>query len=89
MPQTSLKPEGWTCHAFPDKDNGWHFLTVIAVQLSVMFPARAYTRPLLSSTQAVSDTQNHPTHPKHPLTPPEHGLHNPYALPLSHKKRSS
>jgi hypothetical protein len=31
----------------------------------------------------------HPTHLKHPLTPPEHGLHNPYVHPLSHTKRSS
>jgi len=40
MSQTSLKPDGWECHAFPDKDNGWHFLTVIAIQLSVMFPVK-------------------------------------------------
>jgi hypothetical protein len=26
---------------------------------------------------------------KHPPAPPYHGLHNPYAHPLSHKKRSS
>ena len=35
--------------------------------------AGAYTRPLLSSTSAVSDTTihpKHPKHPKHPLTPP-------------------
>jgi len=32
--------------------------------------AGAYTRPLLSSTLAVSGTQKHPTHPKHPITPP-------------------
>ena len=38
--------------------------------------AGAYTRPLLSST-------------KHPLAHPYHGPHNPYAHPLSHKKRSS
>jgi len=36
-----------------------------------------------------SDTSKHPTHPKHPLTPPENGLHNPYAHPLSHKIRLS
>jgi hypothetical protein len=50
--------------------------------------AGAYTRPLFCSTLAVSDTQQYPTHPEHPLPPPSHGLHNPYALPLSHKKRS-
>jgi hypothetical protein len=33
--------------------------------------------------------QNYPTHPTHPLTPPGHGLHSPYAQPLSHRKRSS
>jgi hypothetical protein len=27
--------------------------------------------------------------PWHPLTPPKHGLHNPYAHPLSHKSRLS
>jgi len=37
--------------------------------LRVLRQAGAYTRPLLSSTGAVSDTQKHPTHPKHPLTP--------------------
>jgi len=26
---------------------------------------------------------------KHPLIPPFYGLHNPYAHPLSHTKRSS
>jgi hypothetical protein len=51
--------------------------------------AGAYTRSLFSSTLAVCDAQKHPTHPKCPLTPPSHGLHNPYAHPLSHKKRSS
>ena len=51
--------------------------------------AGAYTRPHLSSTCAVSDTINHPIHPKHPLTPLQNGLHNPFAHPLSHTKRSS
>jgi len=32
--------------------------------------AGAYTRLLFSSTRAVSDPQKHPTHPKHPITPP-------------------
>jgi hypothetical protein len=40
MSQTSLKPEGWMCHAFPDQDNGYHFLTVIAIQISIMFPVK-------------------------------------------------
>jgi hypothetical protein len=39
--------------------------------------ARAYTRPPLSSTYAVSATRKHPTRPDHPLTPSQHGLHNP------------
>jgi hypothetical protein len=54
--------------------------------------AGAYTRPLLSPTGAVSDTRNtlHTLNtPKHPLTPPYHGLHHPYAHPLSHTKSSS
>jgi hypothetical protein len=34
------------------------------------FTAGAYTRPLLCSTGAVSDTRKYPTHPKQPLTPP-------------------
>jgi hypothetical protein len=55
----------------------------------VVCVAGAYTRPLLSSTRAVSVTGNHSTHPKHPLTPPEHRLHKPYVLPRSHTKRSS
>ena len=37
----------------------------------------------------MSVTRRHPTHPKRPLSPPEHGLHSPYAHPLSHTKRSS
>jgi hypothetical protein len=32
--------------------------------------AGAYTRSLFSSTGAVSETQNHPKHPRYPLTPP-------------------
>ena len=40
MSQTQLKPEGWTCGAFPDKKNGWHFLTVIAIQIAIMFPVK-------------------------------------------------
>ena len=44
--------------------------------------AGAYTRPLLSSTSAVSDTQHIPTTPKHPLHPrlqtlPKHPLNTP------------
>ena len=30
-------------------------------------------------------SQTHPTQPKHPQTPTEHGLHNPYAHSLSLK----
>jgi ribosomal protein S6 len=53
------------------------------------YPAGAYTRSLFSSTCAVSDTKQHPTHPKYPLTSPQHGLHDPHARSLSHIKRSS
>jgi hypothetical protein len=34
-------------------------------------------------------SQENTLHTQHPLPPPEHGLHNPYAHPLSHTKRSS
>ena len=37
---------------------------------AVMKEVGAYTRPFLSSTRAVSVPRKHPTHPKHPLTPP-------------------
>ena len=40
MGQAELKPPGWTCTAFPDKKNGWHFLTVIAIQIVIMFPVK-------------------------------------------------
>ena len=35
-----------------------------------VFEAGAYTRPLLSSTCAVSGTRKYPTHAQHPLAPP-------------------
>ena len=40
MTRRDLKPEGWTCAAFPDKKNGWHFLTVVAIQIVIMFPVK-------------------------------------------------
>jgi len=40
MSQTSMKPEGWSCKAFPDKDNTTHFLMVIAIQIAIMFPVK-------------------------------------------------
>ena len=40
MSQKELKPKGWQCTAFPDKNNGYHFLTVIAIQISIMFPVK-------------------------------------------------
>ena len=40
MAQKQLKPAGWSCGAFPDKKNGWHFLTVIAIQIAIMFPVK-------------------------------------------------
>jgi hypothetical protein len=50
-------------------------------------------RGLHSPTFQLNLRSRHPTHPKHPLTPPSHELHNPYAHPQSHprshKKRSS
>ena len=48
--------------------------------------AGAHTCSLLSSSRTVSVTRKHP---KHPRTPPQHGLHNHYRHPLSHTKRSS
>jgi hypothetical protein len=52
------------------------------------FEAGAYTRPLFSSTCAVSDTKYTLNTPKYPLTPPKHPLNNPGMHPLSHRKRS-
>ena len=40
MSQNNLKPKGWSCTAFPDKKNGYHFLTVIAIQICIMFPVK-------------------------------------------------
>ena len=40
MGQADLKPPGWTCTAFPDKKNGWHFLTVVSIQIVIMFPVK-------------------------------------------------
>ena len=40
MGQADLKPPGWYCDAFPDKNNGFHFLTVIAIQIAIMFPVK-------------------------------------------------
>jgi len=48
---------------FTKRKNG---LMKKAMELS----AGAYTRSLFISTFAVSGTQKHPAHPKHPLTPP-------------------
>ena len=54
-----------------------------------LYQAGAYTRSRFSSTSAVSDTHKTPYTPYTPPRPPQHGLHNPYAQPLSHEKRSS
>jgi len=51
--------------------------------------AGAYTRPLLSSTSAVSDTRKQPTHPKHPNNPLARATQPIRSHPLSHIKRSS
>jgi hypothetical protein len=48
---------------------------------STLSTAGAYTRSLFSSTSAVSDTQKHPTHRKHPLTPPYTGYTIPTRTP--------
>ena len=48
-----------------DPGLGLPFMFVTAVNMGPL--AGAYTRPLLSSTCAVSDTR---THPKHPLNTP-------------------
>ena len=37
---TSCFFTGWYCDAFPDKNNGFHFLTVIAIQIAIMFPVK-------------------------------------------------
>ena len=39
--------------------------------------AGAYTRPLFSSTCAVSDRKAHSKHPLYPLPPPKHPRNNP------------
>jgi len=41
-----------------------------AMELAAALEAGAYTPSLFSSTRAVSDTQQHHAHPRHPLTPP-------------------
>jgi hypothetical protein len=45
-------------------------------QLS-MSQAGAYTRPLLSSNSAVSDSKEIPNTPGNPQTPPKHRINNP------------
>ena len=52
-----------------------------------VFSAGANTRPLLSSTSAVSDTQNIPLAPKHLLHPRHKYLLNSPYTPHFHKKR--
>jgi hypothetical protein len=50
------------------------------------FQVGDYTRPLLSSTSAVSDTLNIPKPPKHPLHPRHrHRLNNPYIILVTPK----
>jgi len=53
------------------------------------FKAGAYTRPLFSSTSAVSDTKAHPEQPQYPMPPTEHTRNNPKLHPLSHRRRLS
>ena len=48
--------------------------------------AGAYTRPLFSSTGAVSDTKHTLYNPYYPLTPPKHLFYNPLTQPLSNTK---
>ena len=73
----------------PEDDEAVAAERALYVWRDVEREAGAYTRPLLSSAAAVSDTRKYPTHPKHPQTPPSHGLHNPYPHPLFHSKRSN
>ena len=49
MARKTLKPEGWYCDEFPDKNNGYHFLTVIAIQLAIMFPVKLTLTRLFTS----------------------------------------
>ena len=49
--------------------------------------AGAYTRPLSSSTSAVSDTKYTMNTPSYRRTPPKHPLNNPKIHPLYHTKR--
>jgi hypothetical protein len=67
-----------------------HRVAVLALGVHGRAPqhleAGAYTRPLLSSTRAVSEIK---AHPKRPSTPPDTGKHpptTPYVHPLSHTK---
>ena len=53
-----------------DLEQGLHLRPPRGDRGQLLLQAGAYTRPLLSSTSAVSDTQKHPTHPIHPLTLP-------------------
>ena len=50
--------------------------------------AGAYTRPLLSSIQAASDTKFTLSTPKYPLAPPKDPLNNFEVHPLCDRKRS-
>ena len=50
----------------------------------VLYRAGTYTRPLFSSTWAISNTQHTLNSPKYPATPPEHPLKRPiHAAPIS------
>jgi len=62
------------------------FDEAFALDAALAAEAGAYTRPLFSSTSAVSVTMKHPTHPEQPLyTPLTRATQPPPAPPIPHK----
>ena len=58
MAQGDLRPEGWRCGAFPDSENGWHFLTVLSIQIVIMFPVK-FTLTTLFTTGGAAVLEPH------------------------------
>ena len=56
--QGDLRPEGWRCGAFPDSENGWHFLTVLSIQIVIMFPVK-FTLTTLFTTGGAAVLEPH------------------------------
>ena len=40
MSQKDFKPKGWKCMAFPDKAMIYHFMTLMAINIGIMFPVK-------------------------------------------------